>query len=250
MRDYGKQAERLTTSLNLALPPIAVAFPDDVPDGVPAYDGVVPAGCVFWEQAAKGAFVTSAGDHEMCSIGVHTHRLAPAPPRQAAELRTTLEAMSGLDYVREEEVTAIPVLSRQVHHAVYGPLAEFPLDPEAVLLFGHAQQGLVISEAVARVDGAAPPAFGRPACAIVPQVVNQGIAAVSLGCCGARAYLGVFTNSVSLWAFPGHKLERYCREIESLARANETLAAFHERRRRDIATGERPTVQESLQRLG
>ena len=33
------------------------------------------------------------------------------------------------------------------------------------------------------------PAMGRPACAVVPQAINSGQAALSLGCCGARAYL-------------------------------------------------------------
>ena len=42
-----KQAEQLIASLNLSLPPIAVAFGDVVPDGVPEFDGSAPAGCVF-----------------------------------------------------------------------------------------------------------------------------------------------------------------------------------------------------------
>ena len=33
------------------------------------------------------------------------------------------------------------------------------------------------------------------------------------------------------------------------ANANKTLTAFHERRRKDVASGQRPTVQESLQRI-
>ena len=38
--------------------------------------------------------------------------------------------MSGLDYVRDAEVAAIPVLQREVKHVVYGPLSDFPTDPE------------------------------------------------------------------------------------------------------------------------
>jgi len=33
------QAERLSSALELSLPPIALAFPDSVPEGVPEYDG-------------------------------------------------------------------------------------------------------------------------------------------------------------------------------------------------------------------
>ena len=244
-----RRAEQLTAALELSLPPIAAAFPDAVPDGVPEFDGTVPAGCVFWQEAARRTFATSAGHHALCSIGIHTLNLADAPASQPEELRTSLEAMIGLDYVREAEVAAIPVMQREVKHAIYGPLSDFPADPEVVLLFADARQGLVLSEAVARVDGGLPPAMGRPACAIVPQAVNHGHAAVSLGCCGARAYVDAMSDDVSLWALPGSRLDRYCEQIAAFARANRTLAMFHERRRTDVEAGGRPTVQESLQRL-
>ncbi len=91
--------------------------------------------------------------------------------------------------------------------------------------------------------------MGRPACAVVPQVLNGGRAAMSLGCCGARAYLDVLSESVAMWAFPGNKLDQYCEQIVALARANKTLSAFHARRKEDIASGKRPTVRQSLDPL-
>ena len=244
------QADRLTAALALTLPPIAIAFPDAVPDDVPEFDGTVPAGCVFWEEAATRTFATSAVHHALCSIGIHTHHLAGAPASQPAELGAALEAMMGLDYVREEEVSAIPVLGREAKHAVYGPLREFPVDPDVVLLFTDSRQGLVMSEAVARVDGEVAPAMGRPACAAVPHAVNAGTAAMSLGCCGARAYLDALSDDVALWALPASRIDEYGEQIGVLAEANRTLAAFHERRRQDVESGERPTVHESLARLG
>ncbi len=139
-------------SLALSLPPIAIAFCDVVPPNIAAYEDVVPAGCVFWQKAATHTFVTSTQDHELCSIGIHTHHMSQASASQQIELQETLQAMSGLDYVREEEVAAIPVLAREVKHAIYGPLADFPVDPNVILLFAHAQQGLILSEAAGRVD--------------------------------------------------------------------------------------------------
>ena len=248
-QDRQQQAEQLIASLELSLPPIAIAFRDAVPDGVPEFDGSVPAGCVFWQEAAKRTFATSAKRHALCSIGIHTLNLSQAPASQPEELRTTLEAMTGLDYVREEEVAAIPVVRRAVKHALYGPLADFPADPEVVLLFADARQGLVLSEAVGRVDGGVPPAMGRPACAVVPQTLNHGLATMSLGCCGARAYLDALSDDTALWALPGGRLDQYCDQIVAFANANRTLAMFHERRRADVESGQRPTVRESLQRL-
>ena len=248
-QDRQQQAEQLIASLDLSLPPIAIAFRDAVPDGVPEFDGSVPAGCVFWQEAAKRTFATSARHHALCSIGIHTLNLSQAPASQPEELRTTLEAMTGLDYVREEEVAAIPVVRREVKHALYGPLADFAADPEVVLLFADARQGLVLSEAVGRVDGGVPPAMGRPACAVVPQTLNHGLATMSLGCCGARAYLDALSDDTALWALPGGRLDQYCDQIVAFANANRTLAMFHERRRADVESGQRPTVRESLQRL-
>ena len=249
MNHHQQQARPLIDSLELALPPIAIAIVDAVPDGVSEFDGAVPAGCVFWQEAARRTFATSAAHHALCSIGIHTLNLSRAPASQPEELRTALEAMMGLDYVREEEVAAIPVLRGEAEHVLYGPLADFPAEPDVVLLFADARQGLVLSEAVGRVDGGVPPAMGRPACAALPQALNHGVAAMSLGCCGARAYLDALSDDTALWALPGSRLDQYCQQIIAFANANRTLAMFHERRRADVESGMRPTVQESLQRL-
>ena len=248
-RNRRTQSEQLVAALELILPPIAVAFRDSVPDGVAEFDGSAPAGCVFWQEAAGRTFATSAGHHALCSIGVHTMNLSRAPASQPEELQAALEAMTGLDYVRAEEVAAIPVVQREVNHALYGPLADFPTEPDLVLLFANARQGLVLSEAIGRVDGGVPPAMGRPACAALPQAFNHGRATMSLGCCGARAYLDALSDDTALWALPGSRLDEYCEQIATFASANRTLAMFHERRRADVESGMRPTVQESLQRL-
>jgi len=250
MTDYQRQANQLVTLLDLSLQPIAMAFCDIVPNNIQHFNGVVPAGCAFWQEAATHTFATSAKDHQLCSIGVHTHNMSGSAPSQQADLQAALQAMIGLDYVRQEEIAAIPVLQREAKYVVYGPLSTFPVAPEVVLLFADAQQGLVLSEAVARVDKGIPKALGRPACAIVPQVLNGGHAAMSLGCCGARAYLDLLSDDLALWALPASKINPYCEQIEVFSRANTTLSMFHRRRRKDVESGEQPTVLESLQRLG
>src|SRR5438046_9908730 len=94
MKNLTTIADELVSSLHLSLPPIAVSFPDVEPDNVPHYDGVVPAGCSFWQQAANRTFVTSAQDHALCSIGVHTHHMADPAPSHHTELADALQAMS------------------------------------------------------------------------------------------------------------------------------------------------------------
>jgi len=91
--------------------------------------------------------------------------------------------------------------------------------------------------------------MGRPACAIIPQVMNTGVAGLSLGCCGARAYLDRLADDVAVFAIPGAKLEVYARRIEALAKANAVLSKFHHLRRHDVEAGNTPSIKESLAAL-
>jgi hypothetical protein len=185
----------------------------------------------------------------MCAIGVHTHSLEPSPAQQA-DLLDALQVFGDLGYVRPEDLPQIPVLASRHKHVLYSPLAETPLQPDVVMLFANANQTLILAEAAQQVENQIAPAMGRPACAVVPQVINTGRAALSLGCCGARAYLDLLTDSVSLFAIPGAGIQAYADRIVSLAKANAILSQFHQLRRQDIGSGLSPTVQESLRAMG
>jgi uncharacterized protein (DUF169 family) len=249
MNENRELASQLQQALNLPVSPIAISVVDKVPDGVPEYNGTAPAGCLFWQEAAKGAFATSTKDHELCAIGVHTHNLAAPSPAHERELTQVLGVMAGMNYVREEDVAAIPVIQKEVKHVIYAPLADSPVPPDVVMLFAHSRQSLVITEAVAQVDDSMPPAMGRPACAAIPQALNSGRAAMSLGCCGARAYLDELTDDIALWALPGTRLQAYTETISTFAGANDVLTNFHTLRRKDVDQGKKPTIAESLSRL-
>jgi uncharacterized protein (DUF169 family) len=245
---HSQLAAILVASLDLRQPPVAISFTDSVPAGVKDHAGRVPAGCRFWEDGARAAFATSAGDHSLCAVGVYTHNLEP-PPAQQTDLMDALKVFAQLDYVRPEDLSSIPVLGSQPRYVIYAPLSDSPLPPDVVLLFVNASQTLILSEATQQVESQNAPAMGRPACAIVPQVMNTGRAALSLGCCGARAYLDVLTDDVAVFAVPGAKLEAYAQRIEALANANTILARFHNLRRHDIAHGATPSIKESLAAL-
>jgi uncharacterized protein (DUF169 family) len=241
--------QRLTNALNLTVPPLAITFSNE-PGDAPAPEAPVPAGCSFWELGARQSLTTSAVDHQFCSIGVHTHNLRNAVASHGAELEAALGAMTGLGYVSADEVAGIPVMSESYTYVTYSPLADAKHPVSVVLVEADATQSLTLTEAVARVDNGAPPALGRPACALVPQVVSSGAAAASLGCCGARAYMDSLTDGIVLWGFPGERLEAYVEEIEVLAKANTVLSKFHAERRRAVESGASPTVKDSLDALG
>jgi uncharacterized protein (DUF169 family) len=241
-------AKILTDSLHLRRPPVAISLTDHVPAGVSAHGGLVPAGCRFWEDAADRAFYTTASEHSLCAVGIYTHNLQPSP-RQQVDLMDALRVFGELGYVRPEDLPLIPTLRSRHEYVVYSPLATAPTAPDAVVLFVDAAQTLILSEATQQVELQTAPAMGRPACAVIPQVLNTGRAALSLGCCGARAYLGVLPAGDSIFALPGQTLGLYVERVEALAKANRLLSTFHQLRRQAVESGQTPTVQESLAAL-
>jgi len=236
----------LSDALDLPVGPIAVCFADSVPEGAPAYRGSVPAGCRFWQEAATRVFATVASDHELCAIGVYTHNLEGAGGYESS-LRDSLRVLGDLDYVRPQDLGFIPVLKRTAKVVVYGPLGATPLAPDVALLLVKPSQALILSEASQQLENGLPPAMGRPACAVVPQAVNTGRSALSLGCCGARAYLDALTPDVAVYAIPGWRIEGFAERVAVLAKANAALTSFHAARRKQVEAGERPSVQESLE---
>jgi uncharacterized protein (DUF169 family) len=245
MSPYTGIAQTLTESLKLTQVPVAVCLSESVPAGVETWSGTSPAGCRFWQEAASRVFATSAADHSLCSIGMYTHSLEMAPAAMK-DLGDALKVFAQLSYVRDEDVAAIPVLASKPKYVVYGPLAKIPIDPDVVLLFVRADQTLILSEASQQLEGGMPPAMGRPACAIIPQAINSERSALSLGCCGARAYLDVLTENVALFAVPGKTLGAFAERVAALSHANGILTKFHELRRKDVEAGKNPTIQESL----
>ena len=106
-----EMAHTLTESLSLSLPPVAVCFTDEVPEGVKNWAGRVPAGCRFWQEAATEVFATSPEDHGLCSIGMFTHNLETTPA-QDIDCADSLKVFADLGYVREQDIPTIPVLAQ------------------------------------------------------------------------------------------------------------------------------------------
>src|SRR5437667_5014659 len=174
MTDYASIAKTLTESLKLRVAPVAVCLSDEPPQGVSSPSRAAAAGCMFWEWGAKDAIVTSAKDHANCAVGMYTHHMPLATASQQEDLNDCLKVFGDLGYVRPEDLANIPVLKEEAKYVTYAPLVTTPVPPAAVLLFANSRQSLPITEAVQQVQPSVPPALGRPACAVIPQVVNTG----------------------------------------------------------------------------
>jgi uncharacterized protein (DUF169 family) len=217
--------------LDLASPPVAVTFAAAAPAGVRRVARAGPAGCDYWRQAAEGAvFYTEAADHYNCPVGSFTHGIT-LPPERARELEDVVGTMVGLQYIRMEEVGALPRRAAPFAIAVYAPLAQAPTPPDVVLVRGRARQIMLVAEA-ARAAGLAgdTAAMGRPACAMIPAALARPGAVTSLGCIGNRVYTGLGDDEL-YFTIPGPRVGDVVERLEAVVRANSELRKYHEGRR-------------------
>lgn len=231
MTDYLSVERRLSEPLRLGRRPVAVAFRDAPPAGVPRLTGSEPAGCGFWRLAARGrTFYTVPADHAQCPIGSHTHGF-PLSGDQAGRLSETLGLMTEVGYLRPEEVAGIARLSPAPAVVVYAPLGETPVDPDVVLVAGRPGRLMLLSEAAGRAGVAVEaPLLGRPTCMALPIALARGVTA-SLGCIGNRVYTELGEDELYL-AVPGRDLVRITDELATITAANRVLEGYHRDRRR------------------
>lgn len=235
MIDYRGLEKRIVDGLHLERRPVAVSFRDAAPSGVPKFAGSMPSGCSFWPLAMRGrVFYTVPADHYNCAVGSHTHNI-PLPAERAQELPQTLAFMTGLGYVKMDEVPGIPQLPRAPGVVVYAPLGDTPVDPDVVLFVGRPGRVMLLQEAALRAGvGARVPFLGRPTCMALPAALAGG-AVASTGCIGNRVYTELSDDELYV-AVPGKELGRVAEELATITHANATLADYHRERRRTLAS--------------
>jgi uncharacterized protein (DUF169 family) len=142
-----------------------------------------------------------------------------------------------LGYLSMEEVPHLPSVSKPHAGILYGPLEQFPVEPDVVLVIVPPRQAMVLAEAgdaVTLREAPSLPTMGRPACAAVARTANQGDATLSLGCIGARTYVEV-PDDHAVMVLAGPSLDQVVERLAPLNRANDALAEFHANRKRHFA---------------
>jgi uncharacterized protein (DUF169 family) len=217
----------LSDLLQLTSPPVAIAFVDSPPTGVPRVNASEPAGCGYWRRAAGGeTFFTVADDHKRCPVGAHTHNV-PMSEAEQGELMGLVQTMVDLSYLKMAEIPNIPTRKTPMQVAVYSPLADAPVTPDVVLVRGNARQLMLLAEAAQAAGVAADGAtMGRPTCAVIPAAINADRTAASFGCVGNRVYTGAGEGD-AYYAIPGSKLEAVAAQLAIIVKANDALEAFH-----------------------
>ena len=235
MADFRSLENALIQALALEGRPVAIIFGDEPPAKTEKFIGSEPSGCSFWRLAAEGkVFYTVPADHYNCPIGCLTHSIALPPPR-AGELPQLLDIMTGIGYLKMEEVPGIPTLATPPKTITYAPLGEAPADPDVVLVLSVPGKVMLLEEAAVRLGALAKlPLLARPTCTAIPAAQQQGVV-VSAGCIGSRIYTQIGDHEMYA-AIPGRWLQAICETLRTIVDANSTLEQYHELRKRELAT--------------
>jgi uncharacterized protein (DUF169 family) len=227
--DKQNMADQLTQKLKLKRPPIGIAFVEEKPEGVNAFEGQVPSACSFWPRAEHETFYATAEQHFNCPVGAMTMGFElPNSVRQG--LMGLVQKMCADKYLSESEPGSIPTLPTEKRGIVYGPLADFPGEPDAVLMWLSPAQAMLYNEAAGSATWAAEmPSnlFGRPTCAALPAAIDQSRPSMSLGCIGMRTFTGAPAD-VMIAAVPGDKIEEFVRALYTVAASNQVMQEFYE----------------------
>lgn len=234
MPDYRAMEQKILAVTGGKRRPVAISFVDAPPPGVAQLEGTAASSCGYWPLAAGGrVFYTTAAQHQNCPIGGYTHNLLL--PETMPQLNQTLELMSGIGYVRMEEIPGVFRMEGTCGAVVYAPLGETPVDPSVVLTAGQPARVMLLAEAAHRAGAASNlPLLGRPTCMALPAALAQGMV-TSAGCIGNRVYTEIGEDELYV-VLRGADLERIAREIDTIQSANQTLTAYHEERRQRLSS--------------
>lgn len=224
---HSAHAERLTELLSLQNPPVALTFVDEKPEGIDQATKAVPSACTFWRQAEQGTFFAAAEQHFNCPVGSMVMGFE-LPAEVSERLGGLVQSMCDASYLSMDEAAKIPSTGKHSAGIVYGPLSDFPLDPDVVLLWVNLAQAMIYSEAAGRAAWTANPmdVTGRPGCAALPLAMRSNEPGMSLGCAGMRTFTEV-GDDLTLAAIPGGALDAFVAKLAGTVQSNAAMRSFY-----------------------
>ena len=222
-------AHALRETLSLRHPAVAMAFAGTAPAAISAFDGIVPSACTLWRLAEERVFFAPAEAHVNCPVGAMTMGFSMSDELQA-RLMDTIGTMASAGYFDPVEAASVPQVPGDKNGIVYGPLEQFPVTPDVVLVWVSGENAMLLSEAANRVQWApqdsGQPALGRPSCAAIALAVQRGAPALSLGCAGMRAFTEIEPDQ-NLAIVPRAALGDLRERLEAVAQANARMGEHY-----------------------
>jgi uncharacterized protein (DUF169 family) len=224
--------------LSLTQPIVAIAFLEHPPEKVARSSEAAPSACTFWRRGQQQLFYATAEDHENCPIGLMTMGF-PMTTEKGSEAESLIGTMANLHYFNPAEVAHIQTIKKSHQVVVYGPLPEFPTEPDQILLLLTPYQMMIAIESLGGATWAENQplgTFGRPACAALPKAEQLNSSTISLGCIGARTYTNL-PHEEMLLVVPAAEFAKATEQLAKVANANQQLACFHNDKKRTITMG-------------
>ena len=237
--DFAAAAAALSSGLCLEAPPVALAFRDTPPTGVARAEAPEPSSCSFWRRGEAGPIFADAQAHMHCAVGAMVMGFELSESVQH-ELMAAAELMNGCGYLTADEVPTIPTIKAARGGILYGPLADFPTNPDLVLVWLSAHDAMHFAEAAGactwgQASTSSAGLLGRPACAALPIALNTGAATLSLGCAGMRTFTEISGDRL-LGAIPGAQLEAFVDALARTLQANAEMQRYYDGRKAYVAT--------------
>ncbi len=167
---YDRISADISSKLQLDCTPIGVFFVDHVPAGVEILDEEVPSACSIWTRAQSGMFYASAEKHFHCPVGAMVMGF-DLPQEIQTNLTESVGRMCRCNYITSEEPRKIPIMKQKGVGILYGPLKDFAMEPQLIILWLTPRQAMLCNEALGNcrwTDENPTAIFGRPGCAALP----------------------------------------------------------------------------------
>ena len=226
--DNTKINQEITSAFGLDIPPIAMAFVDDQPQGVESIEGEFPSFCTFWRIAEEKTFYASADKHFNCPIGAMV--LGFEMPKEVQEqLGGLVKKMCECSYLSEDEPANIPTLTEKKAGVVYGSLKDFPVEPQLVMMWLKPSQAMIFNEVLGCCkwsESMQSMALGRPACAVVPTTLNKSPFGMSLGCAGMRTFTEISDEHI-LATLNFKEIDSFLTSLQTTLSANKEMKEFY-----------------------
>ena len=215
--------------LGLAVPPVAIAFLNHIPEGIRGIEramppatadgrtGAVPASCIFWIEATRGVFLTTAEDHGNCSVDGLTHGF-----KTAAEIAHNADVVGLCEtgWLTPEAMGKIAVVRENPKSIVYGPLRDMPIEPSVILVRLNGKQQMLLHDAWPRLRFE-----GKPQCHIIAIAQENYEVALSAGCMLSRVRTGMSNNEVTC-AIPACHVPLLIERLGAAHAADNAVAAY------------------------
>jgi uncharacterized protein (DUF169 family) len=188
----------------------------------------VPSFCTFWRMAEKKSFYAPANKHYNCPIGAMV--LGFEMPKEVQDqLGGLVKKMCECSYLSEDEPANIPTITEKKAGVVYGPLKDFPVAPQLILMWLKPSQAMIYNEVLGccKWSGSMDSmALGRPACAVIPTTLNKSPFGMSLGCTGMRTFTEVSDDHI-LATLNCAEIDSFLTSLQTTLSANKEMKEFY-----------------------